>query len=98
MNLSPGVRPDGPDVAAVDPVGRAGPALDNWSVSGEDGRTVAGAEAGLALQLPAGPVVLENVLGFGWSAGPFRAAELPAGYRRQRLRAVTVGIGIRFGL
>jgi hypothetical protein len=52
----------------------------------------------VALQLPAGPVVLEQVLGFSWSAGPFRTAELPAGYHRQRLRAISVGLGLVLGL
>lgn len=79
---------------------RAGPTLDHWSVDDEesDGRTVGGGEAALALSLPAGPVLIENTLGFGWSAGPFRTEELPAGYRRQALRVVTAGLGIRFRL
>lgn len=79
---------------------RAGPTLDHWSIDEEesDGRTVGGGEAALALSLPAGPVRIENTLGFGWSAGPFRTEELPAGYRRQGLRTVTAGVGIRFRL
>jgi len=77
---------------------RAGPTLDDWSADGEDGRTVPGGTAALALQLPAGPITLEHVLGFSWSPGPFRAAELPDGYTRQSLRAVSIGVGIRRGL
>lgn len=72
--------------------------LDTWSVAGEDERTVAGGEAAVALQLPVGRVTVENVLGLGWTAGPFQASELPAGYRRLALRAVTAGVGLRLRL
>ena len=77
---------------------RAGPVLDNWSTEGSDGRTTAGGQLQLALQLPVGGMTLENVMGFGWSPGPFREEELPAGYRREGLRTTTVGMGIKVGL
>ncbi len=76
---------------------RASPALDHWSVEGHDGRTVGGGEMALALQLPASVAMIENVIGVSWSPGPFHRDELPTGYRRQRLRTITMGVGIRFG-
>jgi len=77
---------------------RAGPALDSWSAGGKDRRTIGSGEAAFALLLPAGPIILENVLGVSWSPGPFRTNELPADYERKGLRAVSAGIGIRLGL
>lgn len=72
--------------------------LDSWSVAGEDERSAVGGEMAMALQVPVGRVVVENVLGIGLTAGPFRASELPAGYERRALRAVTAGVGVRVGL
>lgn len=76
----------------------AGPTLDVWSPDGSGSRSSAGAAARLALEMDAGPVMLENALGFGLSKGPLDAADLPEGYERSTLRTVTVTIAARIGL
>lgn len=77
---------------------RLGPTVDGWSIGGKDVRGTIGGEAQLAIDFPAGPVKLEQVLGIGWSSSPFRSAELPEGYRRSILRTMTVAMGVRFVL
>ena len=76
---------------------RLSPALDTWTAGNEDRRTVVAGEVALAAALPVGPCTLENTLGIGWSPGPFRATELPAGYERRSLRTIRAGIGLSIG-
>ena len=76
----------------------AGPTLDIWSPDGSDSRSSAGAAARLALETHAGPVAIENALGFGVSKGPLDAGDLPEGYERSTMRTITITIGARFGL
>jgi hypothetical protein len=74
---------------------RLGPTLDGWSIGNDDVRSTIGGAIQLAIDFPAGPVTFEHALGVSWSSSPFRAAELPEGYRRVGLRAVALSAGIR---
>jgi hypothetical protein len=76
----------------------AGPTLDVWSPDGSESRSSAGASARLALEMNAGPALIENAVGLGLSKGPLDAADLPEGYERSTLRTLTVTIAARFGL
>lgn len=76
----------------------AGPTLDIWSPDGSDSRSSAGASARLALETSAGPVAVENALGFGLSKGPLDAGDLPEGYERNTMRTITITIAARIGL
>ena len=76
----------------------AGPTLDIWSPDGSESRSSAGAAARIAVEMDAGPVTVENALGFGVSKGPLEASDLPEGYERKTLRTVTITIAARIGL
>jgi hypothetical protein len=71
------------------------PTLDLWTVGGEN-RVRAGAEGRLALRVPLGAVELENRIGVGWSGNPIEARDIGDVSDLRGLRAVLVGIGLRF--
>ncbi len=76
----------------------AGPTLDIWSPDGSASRSSAGATARLAVETHAGPVTVENALGFGLSKGPLDEEDLPEGYDRSTMRTITITIAAKFGL
>jgi hypothetical protein len=76
----------------------AGPTLDIWSPDGSDSRTSLGAAARMGLEMDAGPVSVENAVGFGLSNGPLDVADLPEGYERTTMRTITFTIAARIGL
>lgn len=76
----------------------AGPTLDIWSPDGSSGRSAAGAAARLGLEMDAGPISVENGVGFGVSKGPLDVADLPEGYERSTMRTITFTIAARIGL
>ncbi len=76
----------------------AGPTLDIWSPDGSDSRSSAGAAARLGLEMNAGPVSVENTVGFGVSKGPLEPADLPEGYEQTSMRTITFTIAARIGL
>lgn len=71
------------------------PTVDIWSVDG-DGRLRGGAEGRLVVRLPLGSVQLENRLGVGVSGNPIEAEDVGAVSNLRGLRALSVGIGLRF--
>lgn len=76
----------------------AGPTIDIWSPDGAESRSSAGAAARLGLETTAGPVTVENALGFGVSKGPLDASDLPEGYERNTMRTITITIAARIEL
>jgi hypothetical protein len=85
------VAPAGSGVIAV----ALAPTLDLWAVDG-DSRVRAGAEARLVLRVPLGAVELENRIGLGFSGNPIEAADIGEVSDLRGLRAVLVGVGLRF--
>jgi hypothetical protein len=71
------------------------PTLDLWSVDG-DGRVRAGAEGRLAVRVPLGTVELENRLSAGVSGNPIEPEDVGEVTDLRGLRALSVGIGLRF--
>jgi hypothetical protein len=71
------------------------PTLDLWSVDG-DGRVRAGAEGRMVVRVPLGAVELENRLSAGLSGNPIQAEDLGDVSDLRGLRALSVGIGLRF--
>ncbi len=71
------------------------PTLDLWEMDGAS-RVRAGAEGRLLLRVPLGSIELENRIGVGWSGNPIEAADIGEVSHLQGLRAVSVGIGLRF--
>jgi hypothetical protein len=71
------------------------PTLDLWSVDG-DGRVRAGAEGQMVLRVPLGAVELVNRLSAGLSGNPIQAEDLGDVSDLRGLRALSVGIGLRF--
>ncbi|HET7109319.1 MAG TPA: hypothetical protein VFI41_00490 [Gemmatimonadales bacterium] len=76
----------------------AGVRLDAWSLPEEEHRWRAGGEVHAALRFDAGALAIENRLTVGLSGSPFDAADLPGGYRRETLKWMEVGLGVRVGL
>ena len=79
-------------------VAGAGLRLDTWSLPEEEHRSRAGGEVHAALRFDAGALAVENRLTIGLSGSPFDAADLPDGYRRNSLKWMEVGVGVRLGL
>jgi hypothetical protein len=50
------------------------------------------------LRFDAGALAIENRLTIGLSGSPFDTADLPDGYRRNSLKWMEVGVGVRLGL
>jgi hypothetical protein len=73
------------------------PTLDLWTVDGVS-RVRAGAEGRLVLRVPLGAVELENRIGVGFSGSPIEATDIGEVASLRGLRAVLVGVGLRFGL
>ncbi len=71
------------------------PTLDLWAVDG-DTRVRGGAEGRLVLRVPLGRVELENRIGVGLSGNPIDAADIGEVSDLRGLRAVFVGVGLRF--
>jgi hypothetical protein len=71
------------------------PTLDLWAVDGE-GRVRAGMEGRLVLRVPLGAVELENRIGVGLSGNPIEATDIGEVSDLRGLRAVLVGVGLRF--
>lgn len=92
VGLTRSVLTSGAGVVAVGLV----PTLDLWAVEGES-RLRAGAEGRLVLRVPLGAVELENRVGLGLSGNPIEAADVGETADLRGLRAVVVGVGLRFG-
>ena len=73
------------------------PALDLWSLDGET-RTRAGLEAGLALRLPLGGVLVEHRVAVGLSAAPIERGDVGGEFVLRSLRTVGFGLGLRVPL
>ena len=73
------------------------PTLDLWRVDG-DTRPRLGLEARAAVRVPLGRMALENRLAFGLSASPLELEELEEGFELRRLRALSLGVGLRVPL
>jgi hypothetical protein len=71
------------------------PTLDLWTVDGVS-RVRAGAEGRLVLRVPLGAVELENRIGVGFSGSPIEATDIGELASLRGLRAVLVGVGLRF--
>jgi len=71
------------------------PTLDLWAVDGQS-RLRAGAEGRLVLRVPLGMVELENRVGVGFSGNPIEATDIGEVSDLRALRAVLVGVGLRF--
>ena len=71
------------------------PTLDLWTVDGNS-RVRAGAEGRLVLRVPLGAVELENRVGIGFSGSPIEATDIGEVSELRGLRAVLVGVGLRF--
>jgi hypothetical protein len=75
--------------------------IERWSAPGSPGRTIAGGQAGLALEVMvsrAFSAELSGELGFT-PASPFQETDLPEGFHRRSTwrRTLAVGLGWRFG-
>jgi len=75
--------------------------IERWSAPGSPGRTIAGAQGGVALEVKisrAFSAELAGELGFT-PASPFHAMDLPEGFRQRSTwrRTLAVGLSWRFG-
>ncbi len=93
VGITRNVLTSGPGVVAAGLV----PTLDLWAVEGES-RLRAGAEGRLVLRVRLGAVELENRVGLGLSGNPIEAADVGEAAGLRGLRAVVVGVGLRFGV
>ncbi len=75
----------------------AGPTFDVWHAD-DKWRPRLGAQARLALTAPVGSLLLENYLGYSLSGSPFDDDEVPPGFERTTLKAISVGIELRWRL
>jgi hypothetical protein len=83
--------------AAEIAAGAAG-TIDLWQVETADSRTRLGGEARLALRVPAGRWLLENMAAYGWSSSPWRQDELTVDYELRTLKTLTFAAGLRYRL
>jgi hypothetical protein len=78
-----------------------GAVIERWSAAGSPSRTIAGAQAGLALEVMISPSLAAELSGeLGFTPGsPFKETELPEGFhpRSTWRRTLAVGLAWRFG-
>ncbi|MBA3658074.1 MAG: hypothetical protein H0W67_00570 [Gemmatimonadales bacterium] len=77
---------------------RLGPTVDAWALEGGETTTLFGGAGQLALRVPAGRLGVELGLGYAISESLFNTSDLPGGYERQSLRALSLETALRFGL
>ena len=77
--------------------GGGGVFLEGW-ISGDETRSVAGAEGSLSLRITAGGLAFENGVAVGVSPSPLRSGDLPDGYELRGLRSLALTTRVLFRL